>query len=197
MPYRAAIESVIARCDELRARIEKLQHVPVPHEHCESIDVALAWEARLRVLVARLEAHRADADDFAPTVQDSSDEPVEQPAPPKPLHMVVAAALVLATIVVFAIQLRPSAAPARVKPPKFALMAANVVSPTHKNDRCTVRVDRGDDAACDVDIICPSVEKRFHQNTCGPAFELRAAHNYVSFTTDDGESFDIELDAWR
>jgi hypothetical protein len=106
MPYRAAIESVIARCDEIRARIERLQHVPVPVERCDSIDEALAWEARLHEIATLLEANRAiDEEDFTPTVHDSSDA---RAWPPKPrvIHGVVAAALVIATVIVFVVQLR-------------------------------------------------------------------------------------------
>ena len=187
MPYRAAIESVHARCDELRARIEKLQHVPVAFERCATIDDAIAWEARLRALATTLEANRAAEEDFAPTVSDPSDVEAWRPPSPKPIHVFVGAAVAVATIVIFAIQLRPSKTPPA--PPQFALMAANVVSERHHDDRCTVRVDRDGDA-CDVDIICPSTEKRLHEPRC-------AAHDHFSFTTDGGESFEIELDAWR
>jgi len=106
MPYRAAIDSVIGRCDELRARIERLQHRPVFGECCDSIDEALAWEARLRELVVTLEAARAAEDDSMATVHDPTDARAWHPPRPSVIHGVVAAALVITTIIVFLVQLR-------------------------------------------------------------------------------------------
>ncbi len=191
MPYRAAIQTVLHRCDELCARIEELQHSAVAREPCETLADALIWEARLRARVAQLEATWIEDDEIAPVTAVAEPDPSPAThASQMTLAIVLGVVVAIGVVVVFALTLAPARREVHVG--RFALLAGNVVSarpPASVGDRCTIRIDR-DGEACDSDAICPTVEKRWREDHC-------ALRERVSFTTEASGTIEIELDAWR
>src|SRR5690348_14338124 len=68
MAYRDAIESVLERCMQLRARIQRFEHVRSAVRACETLAEALAWESELQKRLRALEELAAESEPIAPAV---------------------------------------------------------------------------------------------------------------------------------
>jgi hypothetical protein len=81
--------------------------------------------------------------------------------------------------------------------------------PAHVGDRCSVAIDL-DRGACtiDIDVICPTVERRFKAKRCfehgapisvrtANDFDLDGARGHLVFAAENRTRIDIDLAAWR
>ncbi|HEY1959347.1 MAG TPA: hypothetical protein VGH28_27240 [Polyangiaceae bacterium] len=102
MPYRDAIESVVQRCMDLRARIQRMEQTRRPLRACASLAEAVAWEAELRRRLAELEQLAAENEPIAPAVAQVRSRATTY----SPLRTVVYFALVLATAIVFVVRFK-------------------------------------------------------------------------------------------
>ena len=209
MPYRGAIETVLRRCDELRARLAALG-APIEERACATLAAALAWEAELRARTATRELEIADEQAIAPVACVAA-EPTHEPLKIKALAPSLAAGVVVAAGVVLLLALDPhEGAQASAPPVKRSYLVAGRIrsapSPAHVGDRCTVRVDLDHDA-CDVDVTCPTLERRFHADSCvtpetsivardGKTFDLDGDRGTLTLTTEEGV-VTIGFDEWR
>lgn len=101
-PYRDAIESVLRRCEDLRARIGLIQGRAVLRHEISTLEEAVAWEAELRAHLDALDERAAEDEPVAPAVRPARADVRTYSA----LRTTIWFALVLATIVVFVVQFR-------------------------------------------------------------------------------------------
>jgi len=102
MPYRDAIESVLQRCMELRARIQRIENARPELRTCEALAEALAWEADLRAHLDELEQRVADDEPIAPAVAQARPSARTY----SPLRVAIYFALVLTAVVVFVVDFK-------------------------------------------------------------------------------------------
>lgn len=204
MPYRDAVECVLQRCEELCEELRRLGVETAPRP-CATLEDALAWEANLREGVQTAEADARELGAFT-TAASVGREPTPSLSPQTP-GFLAAVALVGVMAVGVCAYLLSRNDPAPTRPARASyLLAANVVSSPHRGDRCTIAVDWKNDA-CDIDVICPTVERRFHGDPChrGSAvaaaapgrFDFDGERGTMSFAVDGEPTFHLELDAWR
>jgi hypothetical protein len=60
MAYRGPVDGVLRRCEELRARLERVEGKPVPPRACAQLGAALTWESELRRRLDALDARAAE-----------------------------------------------------------------------------------------------------------------------------------------
>jgi hypothetical protein len=107
MAYRGPVEGVLQRCEELRARLERIEGKAVPGRACRDLEAALGWEIDLR---RRLDALDARALEDAPLADIAVTVLITPPrtfGDGNVLRRVVFAVLIIATVVVFVVQFDP------------------------------------------------------------------------------------------
>ena len=203
MAYRGAIDGVLRRCEELRARIETLSGAKLEARESADLAAAFAWEAELERALRELEDEAADERAFA-SVQHEP-EP-EQPglSTKQALLLVGGAAVALAAMLGIAVAVEHHEPAALVPAKRSYLVAGDIRSGAHVGDRCTIYVQMDHDA-CDVDVTCPSVERRYHADRClsegwvqarVPGLDLDGRNGRLTFVGGEG-AVEVGLDEWR
>lgn len=203
MAYRGAIDGVLRRCDELRAQVEELSGETREARACADLAAAFAWEAELERALRDLEDEAADERAFA-SVRHEPEPERPRLSTKQALLLVGGAAVALAALLGVAVVVDHREPPAAAPVKHWYLVAGNVRSGAHVGDRCTIYVQM-DDEACNVDVTCPSVERRYHASRCRadgyveakvPGLDLDGRNGSLTFVGGEG-AVEVGLDEWR
>jgi hypothetical protein len=214
MPYRGALEPTLARCAKLQERARDLERVlgltcrPSIRIAARDYGDACALERKLEARVHELEEERAQRfaeENGVVTIGDGAVPQNEEPFRLQPLTVLALVMTVVGCITVLVIQF---ASPDEgVRPVRRSYLAAGNVKSGAPQSRCAIYIDLDHDA-CNVDVVCPTIERRGHATNCIGAdrsiapqipgvLEIDGAHGTARLIDEHGGRIDIELDAWR
>jgi hypothetical protein len=228
MPHRDPVFSILARCEQLKSRLEEREDAPLPRRARKALERAARSHRLEDALAAQqtLEAHLA----ATRPVEDAADLAVEQvvvttpdcapSAHPRAARLARRSGWLLAAA---SFALASGAWLSKAAPPSAAslIYTSAVVTDSHsgqanREDRCTLAISftavpsRVDN--CDVSIVCPGFERRFHPARCeapradaafqlrDPSLEVDGERGALRLNDVDGHpetSVALRIDRWR